>query len=152
MDLRQRVVGAFQQGEGTYEDLARRFGVGRATVHRWLRRTRETGSPAPLAHAGGQTHRIADEELAAFRALVDAKPDRTRAEMAQAWAERTGTQVSVATIGRTLARLGYTLKKSPLSGRASATGRAGAALRRPAGAGSDAGPQGALHRRSQVLH
>ena len=146
------MVGAFQQGEGTYEDLAKRFGVSKATIHRWLRLTRETGSPAPRPHAGGQTHRITDAQLRAFGTLVDEKPDRTRAEMAQAWAERTGLHVSVATIARTLARLGYTLKKSPLSLRARAARRAGAARNIPEAATRNAGPPGAEHRRGGMYH
>lgn len=32
IDLRNRVVDAWYNGEGTYEELADRYGVGRATV------------------------------------------------------------------------------------------------------------------------
>lgn len=152
MDLRQRVVEAFQQGEGTSKQLARRFGVGRATVQRWMRLTRETGSPAPRPHGGGQTHRIGDGELSAFRRLVDEQPDRTRAEMARAWTERTGVRVSVATIGRTLTRLGYTLKKSPLPDRTRTTRRPSPTrgLSPTTTRASDA--QGVEHRRGGLHH
>ena len=50
--LRQRVVDAYRGGEGTYEDLAARFMVGRATVSRLLGLERRSGSVEPKAMGG----------------------------------------------------------------------------------------------------
>ncbi|MFY0539472.1 DUF977 family protein [Nannocystis pusilla] len=52
-DLRIRIVEARAQERLTYEQLAERFGVGRATVDRVLRLARETGSVEPRPHGGG---------------------------------------------------------------------------------------------------
>ena len=55
MDLRERVVGAFDGGDLTDEQVAEIFRVGEATVHRWKRLKRETGSLVPPPPQGGQT-------------------------------------------------------------------------------------------------
>jgi len=47
LDLRERVVGAFDAGDMTDEQVAEVFQVGEATVHRWKRLKRETGSRLP---------------------------------------------------------------------------------------------------------
>lgn len=44
LDLRERVVGAFDAADMTDEQVAEVFQVGEATVHRWKRLKRETGS------------------------------------------------------------------------------------------------------------
>ncbi|WP_143825720.1 helix-turn-helix domain-containing protein [Nannocystis exedens] len=53
VDLRIRIVEARVQDGQTYEQLAERFHVGRATVDRVLRLQRETGSVEPKPHGGG---------------------------------------------------------------------------------------------------
>lgn len=53
MDLRERVVAAFHVGDMSDEEVAALFKVGEATVHRWKRLKRETGSVVPRAPRGG---------------------------------------------------------------------------------------------------
>ena len=43
VDLRERVIAAFDLGGMTDEDAAELFRIGEATVHRWKRLKRETG-------------------------------------------------------------------------------------------------------------
>jgi len=43
LDLRDRVVGAFDVGDMTDEQVAELFRIGEATVHRWNRLKKETG-------------------------------------------------------------------------------------------------------------
>ena len=42
-DLRERVVGAYESGEGSIRVLAKRFKVHKDTVSNWLRLSREQG-------------------------------------------------------------------------------------------------------------
>lgn len=123
MDLRQRIIAAWQEREGTWKELAERFGVGEATVDRLVARFRRTGSVAPDPHGGGQSHRIPDEELPIVRRLLDATPDISIEELAEAYWLASRNRVSRATMGRAVVRLGYTRKKRPSSAR-SGTGRA----------------------------
>jgi len=46
MDLRERVIGRIEAGESC-RSVSRAFDLGEATVIRWVRRKRETGSFAP---------------------------------------------------------------------------------------------------------
>ena len=52
VDLRERVVAAFDVGDMTDEEVATLFQVGEATVHRWKRLKRETGSLVPRPPQG----------------------------------------------------------------------------------------------------
>jgi len=123
LDLRQRIITAWQNGEGTWRDLAERFGVGEATVDRLVARFRRTGSVAPDPHGGGQSALVPDEQLPVVRRLLDAAPDTTVAELAEQYRREVGLRVSRSTMSRAVARLGYTRKKRPSSAR-SATARA----------------------------
>jgi len=111
MDLRSRVVGAYEAGEGSYDELAKRFDVGRASVSRWLRLKRETGGLARRPPGGGQVAKLDGKGQKVLRQLVAVKSDSTRGELAKQLEAQVGVRLSVATVGRTLRRLGFTRKK-----------------------------------------
>lgn len=110
-DLRLRVVAAYRAGEGTYEELAARFSVGMASVNRWLRRMRESGTVEPRPHGGGQQLRIQGEDEEFLRKLVERHPDWTEAELGNEVRSARGLDVSDVTVGRAVRRLGYSVKK-----------------------------------------
>lgn len=110
-DLRIRVVNAYFAGEGTYEQIATRFSVGTASVSRWLRIRRETGSVQPKSHGGGMPSRIDGAGLEMLAEFVRAKPDITLAELADKYAGRTETRVALSIMCRALKRLGLVRKK-----------------------------------------
>src|SRR5687767_12320146 len=85
VDLRRRIVAAYRRKEGTYLDLAERFGVGPASVSRLLRRFRETGIVEPAPHGGGQPPKIPSERFSELREIVEDKPDRTIQQLCHAW-------------------------------------------------------------------
>lgn len=71
LDLRKRVVGAFDAGAKTDEEVAELFRVGEATVHRWKRLERETESLVPKPrHGGGMPPREAPEQYDLVREIV----------------------------------------------------------------------------------
>lgn len=110
-DLRIRIVEARAKEGQTYEELAERFDVGRATVDRVLRLARETGSVEPAPHGGGTPRRVTAVEQAVLRELVRTRPDATLDELCVALTIRTGVDISRATMGREMQRLGLTRKK-----------------------------------------
>jgi transposase len=108
LDLRQRVVESYENGEGTYEELAEVFGVSLSWVEKLLRRWRETGSIAPKPHGGGRQAKITGKKLERLKALVEENPDATLEELRR----KCQVEGSIMSVFRALKRLGITLKKS----------------------------------------
>lgn len=117
IDLRQRVVAAYDKGEGTQEQLATRFAVSTSWVRKILRQRRATGSIEPKAHAGGHPPTFDQQATAKLRQAVRDQADATLVELAQV----AGVACCPSTVYRTLGRLDITRKKSP-TGRPSKTG------------------------------
>ena len=61
LDLRERVVGAVEQGGMSRHQAAARFGIGVSTAIEWVRRFRETGSAAPGRMGGRKPKAIRGE-------------------------------------------------------------------------------------------
>lgn len=114
LDLRQRIVGAYERKDGSIRQLAERFRVSPQTVQTYLNRARRTGDLTPAPHGGGPPRRLQPAQERTLRALVRTANDRTDAEYAQMLAAKTGVGVSRRTINRTWARLGITRKKKVL--------------------------------------
>jgi putative transposase len=66
-DLRERVVGAVEQGGLSRHAAALRFGVGVSTAITWVRRFRETGKLAPGQMGGHKPRAIRGEHEAWLR-------------------------------------------------------------------------------------
>lgn len=114
-DLRQRVVDAYEAGEGSIRKIAERFRVSPTTVQDYLHRWRQTGSLAPRARRNGPRARIPDEHLNRVRALVATHNDLTLAEYAALYTERYGIPIRKSAFARALARARVTRKKKTVS-------------------------------------
>lgn len=120
IDLRQKILHAYERRIGSQRVLADIFGVSLSFVEKLLRRPRTTGAIAPKPHAGGQRPRLDVAAQAQVRQLVRDQPDATLEELCTRAAEMTGIRVSVPTMCRLAQHLGLPRKKS-LSMRQSAT-------------------------------
>ena len=110
-DFRERLLRALDAGLARAE-ATRTFGVPERTIRRWQQRRRETGSVAPTPRRGRRRH-IGSAAEPRLRAQVAAHADATLAEHGARWAAEQGVAVSVATMSRALARIGWPLKKNP---------------------------------------
>ena len=111
IDARIRLVTAYNDGEGTYDELAERFKMGRATVSRVLRLERETGS-VRAKPMGGRKPLLNDEDLESIHFIVLAEPDITLAQLGVKFEAEGGRHVCSTTLWRALGRLGLARKKS----------------------------------------
>jgi len=109
-DLRERLLQAVASGRPVVE-IARITGVSPSSLHRWRRAAAAGASLTPGVSPGGP-RKIGAAAEAALRAQVAARPDATLAEQCAQWTAAGGASVSVATMSRTLARLGLRLKKN----------------------------------------
>jgi transposase len=106
-DLRQRILDAVDNREGSRRKLAARFKVNTSTITRLLRLRRETGSFEPRPHAGGVAPTLDGDALERLRKLVEETPDATLETLRQ----KMGVSGSRMVICRALQKLGLPLKK-----------------------------------------
>jgi transposase len=141
MDLRQRVIEAYDQGQ-TVAEVAKRFAVSPSFIEKLQQRRRESGTLEPKPHGGGRQPLLSPAHDESLRALLAAQPDTTLAELRA----KLGIKVHLSTLWYRLRRLGLTFKKNADRGRASARRRAPSA-RRLARDATDVGPDSArVHR------
>lgn len=114
LDLRQKIVEAYDRGEGSVRDLAERFNVAPNTVQNYLTRRRRTGSLTTSPHGGGRSRQLTRSHERVLLALLRERNDRTDAEYARLLARRTGLRVTRKVINRAWRRLGVTRKKKAL--------------------------------------
>ena len=115
-DLRLRVLAARTEEGLTIAEAAERYSVGTASVKRWTRVWRETGGVAPKRNGGdGPEPTIRGHLETVLLDLSLANSDATLPELARLFEEATGVHATRHTVGRGLARLGITRKKSPSS-------------------------------------
>jgi transposase len=109
-DLRERIVRAHEDGEGTQQELAERFGVSLRCVQMLLRRWREDGTVEPRPRGGGQVAKVSPEQEEQLRKALREQPDATLGELR----ERCGIRASLTAVFRALRRMGVTRKKKTL--------------------------------------
>ena len=111
VELRERVLKVRKELGLTYEQTAELFDVGEATVNRWERLRRETGKLERRKRGPGATRLLRVDHLPRLQQLVEEKPDRTLAELAQVFEQRSQIRLSISTMGRYVRELGMTFKK-----------------------------------------
>ena len=112
LDLRQKVITAYQRGDGTIDEIASLFSVGPTFVKKMLRLHRQGGDLSPLPHGGGHTPKLSDKHLHMIRAEIARNNDVTAEELRQLLRKRASVEVSQPTISRALARLNLPRKKN----------------------------------------
>src|ERR1700694_2796108 len=116
VDLRERVVAAFDRAGMTDQEAAALFRIGEATVRRWKRLKRETGQLARRPGGGGNPARVASEQYEGVRGIVGEKPHLTDREVAWESHRRTGRSVSRSAMNRVLLKLALTQQKESHGG------------------------------------
>ena len=116
VELRERAVAAVIVEESSWEEAARRYAVGQATLARWLALWRGGQSLAPKAEAKpGPAPRLDEAARAKLKAQLAADPDARLGDHVQAWRRASGQTLSETTLWRALRGLGWTRKKSTSS-------------------------------------
>jgi len=103
------------------EAAAEHYDVSQSSAIRWVRRARETGSPAALPMGGKRQFALAAQREW-LQARVAAKPDITLRALLAELGER-GIAVSYYAVWHILDRAGLSFKKKPARERTGSTGR-----------------------------
>jgi len=121
LDLRERIVSSYDAGEGTREDLAKRYRVSLGLVAKLLQQRRQTGDLRPRHRFSGRKPKLLGTHRRQLRELLKEKPDRTLQELQQAL----GVDCTPQAIHYVLESMGLSYKKRR-SGPANKTGRTSA--------------------------
>lgn len=111
-DLRRKIINAYTNRQGSYRQLAVKFGVSLSFVQTLINRYQDIGRIEPLPHGGGQKPKINDKHLETLQKLVTENNDSTLEELCEIFESKTQMKVSRATMGRMLQRLELTRKKN----------------------------------------
>jgi transposase len=109
MDLRERVVRAYDSGEGNSVQLAKRFGVSDRWIRKLLRQRRETNSIAPKQYRRGPKPKLSLDQRERLVLLARQKPDLTLDQLRR----RLRLRCSIVTVWRALDQAGFTFKRRP---------------------------------------
>jgi transposase len=107
LDLRERIVAAYDAGQGTRREIAERFMVSEAMVKKLLRQRRIHGDLAPRHHRAGRKPKITPEHQRQLAELLERQPDLTLAQMRTALS----LDCTLPALHYVLKRMGLTLKK-----------------------------------------
>ncbi len=108
IDLRKRIVEAYDAKEGTRQEIADRFKVSLAMVKKLLEQRKKLGTLEPQNHRCGRKPIFKEHDLEWLRQMVTKRPDITLEELRQACNKK----CSIMTISRCLDQLGSSYKKN----------------------------------------
>jgi putative transposase len=75
IDLRQKVIDAYNNQEGSLRQLAKRFSVSLSFVQRLLKRYHQSGTVEPKPHGGGKPAKLTQEQMVIVKILVEEDND-----------------------------------------------------------------------------
>jgi transposase len=107
LDLRERIVAAYDAEEGTREEVAKRYKVSVGMVKKLLAQRAKTGDLRPRHRFSGRKARLLPEHGAKLKTLIAQEPDLTLAELKA----RLELNCTVAAVHWVVTKLGLTYKK-----------------------------------------
>lgn len=111
LDLRQKIIEAYLNQEGSIRQLAVRFKVAKSFIQKLIKRYKEEGTIEPLPHNGGPVAKLTGQKKL-IKELVREKPDYTLQQLCDRVKEKTGISVSISTMCIQLQKLNLTTKKN----------------------------------------
>jgi transposase len=112
VDLRQKIVEAYERGNISQRQLAQQFNVALSFIEKLLKQYRETGSVAPKLRTQQTPTKLNQEQLDLLKQLAEANNDATLDELRFELAQKTGVLIGRSTTERMLKRLNLSVKKN----------------------------------------
>lgn len=111
LDLRQRIVEAYEQKEGSMRWIGERFKVGKNTVLRLIKQKKETGDLTPKAKGGSKPSQTTPENQILISKILLEQNDATLSELCDLMSAETGQPISISSMHRLIVKIGWTRKK-----------------------------------------
>lgn len=112
LDLRQKIVDAYVEGNLSQRQLAKQFRVTLSFVEKLLKQQRETGSIAPKVRTQQTPTKLNSEQLSVLAQLVEANNHATLVELREQLRQKTGVVIGRSTVDRMVKKLKLTVKKN----------------------------------------
>lgn len=110
--MRRKFLSAYDEDEGTLEELAERFLVSVGWAKKISAQRNRTGQSERVPHRAGRKPHAGPEAQQQVRAWIEFKPDLTLAEIQGKLHSQAAVRLSIPQIWRLLRRMGLRLKKS----------------------------------------
>ena len=107
LDLRERILTAYDKGDVTREQIARRFCVSLGMVKKLIQQRRRLGDIRAQHHRSGRKPKILSSHRQAMREALEAKPDLTLEELR----DIVGLDCTIPALHYVLEDMGLTYKK-----------------------------------------
>jgi putative transposase len=111
IELRTRVVEAYENKEGSMRALAKRFKVNKSFISDMIKLKRETGSLEPKPHAGGHVPKIDESGLQFIENLIANEPNLKLSEICEKYYIEKKVNINIIDAHRACEKLDITFKK-----------------------------------------
>lgn len=111
LDLRQKIVDTYTDGNLTQPQLAKQFRVAYSFVRKLIKQYRETGDIHPKQRLEQSPTKLNIDQLNSLKLIVEANNDATLAELCDLLELKVGVRIGVTTMFRMVKKLNLTLKK-----------------------------------------
>ena len=111
MDLRRKIIFAYENGQGSIVTIANRFQIATSTIVSYLKRKRETGDIKPIEYKPGKKTIIDEKGRPVIRRWVERKPDIILSELCEKYQKRFNVKVSLSMMDRALKQMNFRRKK-----------------------------------------
>ena len=115
LDLRERVVSAYQNGIDSIREVSEQFQVSPSFLKKMLAKHRATGDLTPRGHGGGKKKSLSETNRQWLLKTVLATPDITLSELQAKLLDEKRTHTSVPTLSREVRGLNLRRKKNQWS-------------------------------------
>ncbi|MEH2395713.1 MAG: transposase [Nostoc sp.] len=110
IDLRQKIVKAYSEGDTSIRKVANRFGVAKSFVQKLLSINKTQDHLKPRQQGGGMKGKL-DGYESKIAAMIEQYPDATLLEYCEYWGTSYNHWISTSTMCRALQKQKLTLKK-----------------------------------------
>lgn len=115
LDLRQKAVSAYENGEGTQAEIAEQFSIGLRTFKTWLSLKKETGNLAPKEYIYCGRRPVIGEKGSLFlKKLIERKPDILISEIRTSYKNKFNVEIAQSMVSRALKKLNLRRKKKSI--------------------------------------
>lgn len=114
LELREKALNAYKQGQGSQETIAKLFTIGTSTFKRWIKKLNQGEDLSPPSTRSGRPKKISSSGVQTIKTLVDANPSITLKELSEAYYKKHQVKVSISMLCRELKLLNLSYKKLSL--------------------------------------